>query len=441
MPRGNESTIKPFPWQEASIKTLVSALRRERGVIDASDVGTGKSFMSLFAAKELGLPVAIICPKSLVLQWKEVCGLVGVKPLYIINYEKAVLGFEHGRWLNSKMYEWTLKTPHILIADEAHRLRNYKTRTCTMFESGANHGAGFKLLAMSATLAEDPLHFKAIGRWLNLFPRGGFWPWAQVNGVFKEGFGYRFTSNMELRKEFLLRLHRQLFPWKGSRIRVAEIPDFPDQVVNFVPANVDEKSYAKVEKQIEELRLKAMDDAPLPIVELLRARQEMELLKVKSIIEIASDAVADGTSVAIFLEFLDTIKAVTEGLSDLKPLVLTGEDNDPSVREAARIAFQNNEREVIILQSRVGGVGLSLHDLKGKPRMSIISPSYSATTFKQVLGRIRRAGGKSPAIQNIIYVPQSVEARVIRAVKNKMNNLDLLWDGDLSYFNETEKHG
>lgn len=433
--------FKPFDWQEASIANIVSALKRERGAIDASDVGVGKTYIALFAAKQLNLPVAIMCPKSLMLQWKEACDNVGVKPVYIINYEKAVLGFDHGRWLNSKMYEWTLKTPHLLITDEAHRLRNYKTRTCTMFESGANYNAPFKLLAMSATLAEDPMHFKAIGRWLNLFPRGQFWPWAQMNGVFREGFGFRFTSNMELRQQFLKNLHGRLFPWKGNRLRVSEVPGFPDQVINFVPVNVDEKSYAKVEKRIEELKLKAMDDAPLPIVELLRARQEMELLKVKSLIELSNDAVADGNSVAIFLEFLETIHAVTEGLSEHQPLVLTGENDDPAFREAARVAFQNNERSIIILQSRVGGVGLSLHDLKGKPRVSFISPSYSATTFKQVLGRIRRAGGLSPAIQNIVYVPQSVEARVIRAVKNKMNNLDLLWDGDLSYFNETEKHG
>ena len=94
--------ITPYPWQIPAIAQLTRVLSRSRGAVDASDVGTGKTFVALFTAKALKLPVAIICPKSLKATWQGACDAVGIKPLYIVSYDKAVKGFEHGGWLNSK---------------------------------------------------------------------------------------------------------------------------------------------------------------------------------------------------------------------------------------------------------------------------------------------------------------------------------------------------
>ena len=425
--------IKPFSWQQPAVDQLTRILSRSRGAVDCSDVGTGKTYVALFTAQILRLPVAIMCPKSLIPTWKGACESLGIQPVYIVSYDKAVKGFEYGKWINSTIYKWLYEEPHLLICDEAHRLRHYKTRTCKMFESGANWGAKFKLLALSATLAENPIHFKALGRWLDLFPKGQFWPWAQQNGVVQDGFGWGFTKVPEFQEECLRRIHATLFPHKGVRIRVKDIKGFPEQVIEFFPVEISLQSQKRVEKEVRELKLKALEDKAFPIVEIIRARQTMELLKVDTFIEQAEDLIEEGSSVVIFLEFIQSINAVAEGLKKLKPLVITGEETDGEVRAASVQKFQNNEATIIILQSRVGGVGLSLHDLNGRPRVSLISPSYSATTFKQVLGRIRRAGGKSVAIQRVIYIPTSIESRVIKAVKAKIANLDLLCDGDMSY--------
>ena len=428
--------IEPYSWQRPAIEQLTRALSRSRGAVDASDVGTGKTYVALFTAKNLGLPVAIVCPKSLIPTWRAACEATGVVPLFIVSYDKAVSGFEYGKWLNSTVYVWGFTEPTLLIADEAHRLRHYRTRTCKMFEAGANLGAKFKLLALSATLAENPMHFKALGRWLDMFPRGQFWPWTQQNGVVRDGFGWGFTKVPEFQEDCLRRLHASLFPHKGVRVRVKDIPNFPQQVIEFLPVEISPAAAKRVEKEVAELRLKATEDKAFPIVELLRTRQELELLKADTFIEQASDIVDDGCAVVIFLEFLQSIEAVAEGLKKYQPLVMVGEV-DAEDREAIVKQFQNNEKRIIILQSRVGGVGLSLHDLHGTPRVSLISPSYSATTFKQVLGRIRRAGGKSPVIQKIVYIPASVESQVIKSVKAKIKNLDLLFDSDLSFIEQS----
>ena len=65
------------------------------------------------------------------------------------------------------------------------------------------------------------------------------------------------------------------------------------------------------------------------------------------------------------------------------------------------------------------------------PRHSIISPSYSAINLVQALGRIHRAEGKTPCIQKIVFAAGTIEERCCQRVQAKLDNLDLLNDGDL----------
>ena len=102
-------------------------------------------------------------------------------------------------------------------------------------------------------------------------------------------------------------------------------------------------------------------------------------------------------------------------------------------REKAIEDFQSNRKRIMLCMISAGGVGISLHDETGDaPRVSIISPGFSAVELRQALGRIHRSGGKSPAIQYIVFADGTIEDTVRHAVRSKLNNLDLLNDGDLS---------
>ena len=58
----------------------------------------------------------------------------------------------------------------------------------------------------------------------------------------------------------------------------------------------------------------------------------------------------------------------------------------------------------MIANIRAGGVGISLHDTIGNfGRVSLISPTWSSIELKQALGRIDRAGARTPCIQRIVY--------------------------------------
>jgi SNF2 family DNA or RNA helicase len=98
--------------------------------------------------------------------------------------------------------------------------------------------------------------------------------------------------------------------------------------------------------------------------------------------------------------------------------------------------FQENKSKIIILNIKAGGIGISLHDIQGgHPRVSIISPPWSSLDLVQALGRIHRAGGKTKSLQRIIYTANTIEENIADKLKQKLNNINSINNGDLDLTN------
>jgi hypothetical protein len=91
-----------------------------------------------------------------------------------------------------------------------------------------------------------------------------------------------------------------------------------------------------------------------------------------------------------------------------------------------------NKDNLIICNIKVGGQSISLHDKYGRPRVSLIVPSFSSIDLLQSLGRIHRAGSKSPALQRIIYCSNTCEEVISRRLNSKIEFLSKINDDDLS---------
>jgi superfamily II DNA or RNA helicase len=185
--------------------------------------------------------------------------------------------------------------------------------------------------------------------------------------------------------------------------------------------------------ELEKLRSRKKEDKKegqgQHLVERLRARQEIELLKIPAFVEMAEDAVEEGMSVAIFLNFEESVKALSERLNI--DCIITGKVSAAN-REKNRMSFQKGKERIIILNTQAGGESIDLHDEFGNyPRLSLISPTYSAQTLKQVLGRLPRTGAKSKVIQKIVFAAGTVEEEVADRVAAKIENINTINDGDL----------
>jgi superfamily II DNA or RNA helicase len=105
-----------------------------------------------------------------------------------------------------------------------------------------------------------------------------------------------------------------------------------------------------------------------------------------------------------------------------------GDERDRNIAD-----FQADKKRVIIINVKAGGAGLSLHDLNGNyPRIALLSPTPSAVDLRQALGRVWREGGKTKALQKIVFVANTVEEEVCEKVKIKLQALDTINDGDVS---------
>lgn len=421
------AVASPLAFQVGLIAQLVSQLKKFRSAADMSGTGVGKTFVALFTCKALGLRPLIVCPKSVIPAWEEAARLVGVEPIAIVNYEKLRTGkLPWLKWTwGKRVCEWSLPDPSktLVIFDEVHRCKNRKSQNSKMLI--ATNRSDAKVLMLSATLAESPLDMYATGIVLEVFKSDQYYGWCFANGVVRGTFGSEYRGGTE----GMLRIKDQI-SHRSVRLNPSEVPGFPDNLVSAVELPTEHS--AAIDQHLQALEDARLLDEPLPIVDNLRARQEVELYKVKPLVEMAKDAVAEGNSVVIFQNFSASIEATTNSLISLGARGLTGQTPENERREIIS-QFQANELPILVCQARAGGEGISLHDVAGRPRVSLINPSYSATELLQCLGRIHRQGSKSPSVQRICFAAGSkVESRIRRQVQAKLHNLDSLNDGDLS---------
>jgi SNF2 family DNA or RNA helicase len=158
-------------------------------------------------------------------------------------------------------------------------------------------------------------------------------------------------------------------------------------------------------------------------VNLLRARQLAEALKAPDLAEMAEELRLEGNSVVLFVNFSDTVDALCARLSCPK---IDGRQN-AAERQRAIDSFQADETELLVVNTAAGGTGISLHDINGdRPRVSLISPTFSAKHYLQCLGRIHRNGAKSDAVQQIVVAADSIEEHVVRSINKKIETMEML---------------
>jgi hypothetical protein len=102
---------------------------------------------------------------------------------------------------------------------------------------------------------------------------------------------------------------------------------------------------------------------------------------------------------------------------------ITGKEKT-SQRVDARKRFQANQISVIVITD-AGKTGISLHDVTGRRRVHLIGADYdwSATMFKQELGRVDRTGQKSSPIITMMHMGTPGELKFLATITNRMRGL------------------
>jgi len=475
------SKLRPFQREPAS--WLYTLLSSGTNCVDFSDCGVGKTYISMACAAALRLPTLVIAPKISITAWERVAAA--------FDEEISCVGWESLRTGKTALGTWEFPRPK----DATEQTRYYRCVNCQCslgsynlppcfarhdkvhcFDTRSkpwNHGR-FRfhdavkfiifdeihraaardslnsdmliaarrqeklILGLSATPGNSPLQFKAIGYALNLHNLTDFFHWARQHGCRRLPNlpGIHFAVGRDKQAGIMQRIHHAIIPSRGVRIRLEDIPNFPgiDIATELVDLDEPEKIdalYSEMAAALSRLQVATSNDVDpnLPITAQLRQRQMIEILKVPALVELTHKYQDAGFSVVLFANFSATISELAKRL---KTLAIIDGSVTGTQRDEVLFSFRDNQQAVLIVNSRAGGESCSLHDLDGNhPRVGLVSPGYDARNFRQVLGRLRREGGKSIARYRVVLAARTVEEHIKTALDGKLHNLDFLLDGDL----------
>ena len=432
-----------YEWQEGHAEKLVKALEEHGVAKDGSDTGTGKTVIAMDCAKRMFMTPFVVAPKAVLPAWRE--WYENYFPLadehFVFNYEKLRMGGTQYLRKHGRDFRWRLNPKRVmLIFDEVHRCKGERSLNSKMLASAKR--MGFKILMLSATACANPTEMKALGYALGLHDYSGWWKWCLGNGCRKGFFGgLQFRNDQKT----LHYLHDSIYGsgGRGSRIRISDLGDaFPETLITAEsydvasPKEID-RIYKEMQDELDALAEKSSDDPDSPLVAQLRARQQVELFKVPVFVDLVGDAYEAGNSSVVFVSFRQTLEGLRERLraSGMEDISLIHGDQTDEERKDNVASFMGDTNRICLCMTQAGGTGLSLHDRTGQhPRVSFVSPTFSAIELRQALGRVHRADGKSKSVQRIVFAAGTVEDRVCVAVRRKLDNLDMINDGELTPF-------
>ena len=423
---------------------------------DLSETGVGKTYCASWIAKQINSPVVVFCPKSVIPTWENVLGKFGIKANLLINFEKVMRGgtpYVSFKEAKTGQERWRYQLVHcnlpagaFVIVDEAH-----KCKGATSLNAGlliALKRQGYKVLTLSATQATNPTEMRAFGYATNLHNLYQFRDWCIDHGAEEVGrwgaLGYNDES-LEARNK-MSKCHDNLFNLQaiGSRLTREMMGSlFPDNHIQAEAYDLGPLSpkiqavYDEMEEELASLEEGTEGYSEHVFAVIMKARRHAEMCKIPLFQEMTEDLYDEGKSVVIFLNFTESIEALSDRLE--KNPKLKGKigyvygDIKFKQRWADIADFNADKKRILICNLKAGGASLSFHDLIGNHgRAALISPSFSAIDMLQALGRIHRQGGLTKCYQRIVYASGCIEEMACNRVQSRLNNLSCLVDGDLT---------
>lgn len=488
-PLVNESGL--LAYQKPLVSHLVAVMKAENALINGSGTGVGKTFITLGVGRERAKKLLVICPKTIVPDWKRAADYMKTELAGVYGWEWLKTGkTEFGKWemithgpsgrklprAKKGRFIWTVPDGVEIVFDEAHRGSGNGTQNSEVVRSAAE--AKIPIHALSATLANDPTRLFALGYVLRLHDgtqegfrdfmirfgckeieisvdKGGKRTYRKDDDEDDNDSGFRrkikvwkfIGTDRDLKS-----LHSHIFPHKGIRVTPEELGDaFPETQIVAKAYEIDEarditNAYEEMQNKIAEIEdmeeLNNSEKSANILAEMMRARKRVEFLKINLVVSLTRDYLEEGHSVFLAVNFRDTLFGQTDewgnkvapGLVDLLKIksLIVGSQKDIDRRNAID-DFQSDRNRVCAGIIQACREGLSLHDLNGKhPRVALIMPCQAPVDLKQVLGRVHRANGKTKSIQRILFAANTIEEAVCKNLATKLDRLDLLMDGDLN---------
>ena len=209
---------KLLPYQQQHAKSLINILGKNRRVLDASKMGLGKTYCNVAVCVELKLIPFIVCPKTVMENWKTVLEYFGCGHYGITSYEslqhlkywdsdnsREILTFLGKTDDGYEAYESEMPDDMVIIYDEVHKCKNINTNNGTILHALTK--TNVRICMLSGTVADQPVYFVLVGLVLKLYDdyaKGHQW-------IIKKS---KLTSS----ENYMLGFHKIISPNYASKI-------------------------------------------------------------------------------------------------------------------------------------------------------------------------------------------------------------------------------
>lgn len=452
--------VKPFTHQQQAFDfacekfgLLSNHSMRSRGVALLMEMGCGKSLTGiaisgiLYQFGEVD-KVLVVAPLSILGVWEEeytkFAGFPyqlvvlkgssakkkeqlqklkqqeGVMQVVVVNYESA--------WrLEKELLEYA---PDLIIADEGHKLKENRTsQSKSMHILGDN--AKYKLLLTGTVITGKELDVFSQYRFLdkNIFGSSFY----QFRNRYFDMLGYGnhtpvFRKHMT--EKFLQKMHSIAF--RVTKKECLDLPDITEEVRYVQLEDKCMKLYQEIQKEsfaeIQGTEVTAVN----VLTKLLRLSQitggfltddlggstAVSTAKLDALSDIVDSMMADNRKLVIIARFVAELDSIEEMLERKKinySVVRGGIQN----REEMVHDFQNDPNcKVFVGQIAAAGLGITL---TAASTMVFFSMDYSMSNFDQCKARIHRVSQKNDCHYIYLICKNTVDAKVLRALRNKVD--------------------
>lgn len=349
----------PYPFQLEDVKKMLT----DGTILNANDMGCGKTFESVVVGESVPMKKLVICPATLRLNWyKEIKMVTPDADVSVLYNDKPVT---IGDWTivgypSVAKFQKELEAENFqcIFIDEAHycqAINNSGTpdsnRAKAVLRLAATAGWVYPLTGTPKTNRNKNLfntlrlirHPLAKGQWaFNNYGR------EYCDGV-KGSWGWDFEGNSNDDQ-----LYEQLKPFMIRHLKKEVLPNLKKQRV-IIPVNVDLTEY---NYEISQYLMKRESKEAEQLARLARARQILARQKVGETIDFAKEFISDGKKIVIVTCFTDVVKTVEKSFAG-NVVKLVGGMSDKQKNEAIQ-EFQEGEKQVMVMNIIAGGVGVTL---------------------------------------------------------------------------------
>ena len=457
--------VKPYKHQQDAVQFAKEVMGygagepKSKSVAVLAEMGTGKSLITITLAAELFMnkhieKMLVVAPLSITGVWKEEFAKFADFPytLEILTgtaedkkkafdrlnnaegLKVAVINYESAWRMEAELAFWR---PNLIVADESTKIKTPSAK-----QSKAMHRLGrvskHNIILTGTPITNNPLDFFSQYKFLDEKVFGSSFFVFRARYAIMGGYGNHAIVGYKNLGDLTRKAHAIAY-----RITKAEALDLPEQVDTTLPIELEPSAtriYAQVEREsVAELESGEVTATNI-LTKLLRLSQltggylksddgervqEVSKTKMDALTDIVDECVAANKKLVIFARFIPEIDAIERMLAKRKIgySLIKGDVKD---RANQVEQFQNNsDIKVFVGQLQTTGMGLTL---TAADTAVFYSLSYNFADYEQAKARIHRIGQKNNCTYIHLVATNTIDEKVMEALKAKKNMADLVVD-------------